>query len=185
MTRTAVTGALRLLLLGFIGAAIVHIAVLLLVPVYSSQNAWSRIETMGEAYRFHRIGAGSGPISDGDPLVVEAACRFDLADGPVRLTTKGDVPFWSLSVYAPDGDNLYSINDNVSNDRRLDLIVTDPIGMAGLRAEGLQNDGQSILVEQDIGEGAVVLRVFVPDATWKPQAQQFLQDAQCSPHEGM
>ncbi|MBC2884727.1 hypothetical protein H7Q97_04830 [Ochrobactrum sp. CM-21-5] len=176
---------LRLVLLGLVGAAIVHIAVLFLVPVYSDKNAWSRIESASDAYRFHRIDPQHGPVSDNDPLVKQATCRFDLADGPVHITTKGDVPFWSLSVYAPNGDNLYSLNDSVSNERQLDLIVADPIGMASLRAGGLQSDGQSILIEQNIGEGAVVLRVFVPDATWQTQVKHFFDAAQCQPYEGM
>lgn len=44
---------LRLLILGLVGAAIVHIAVLLLIPFYSSKNAWSHLEALGDAYRFH------------------------------------------------------------------------------------------------------------------------------------
>ncbi len=43
---------LRLLLLGLVGAAIVHIAVLLLVPFYSSKNAWSHLESLGMAIAF-------------------------------------------------------------------------------------------------------------------------------------
>ncbi len=120
----------RLVLLGIIGAAIVHIAVLFLVPFYSDKNAWSRIETGSEPYRFQRLDQKTGPVSDSDPLIQEATCRFDLADGPVHITTGANVPYWSLSIYAPNGDNLYSLNDSVSNERKLDLILADPIGMA-------------------------------------------------------
>ncbi len=174
---------LRLVLLGVIGAAIVHICVLLLVPVYSDMNAWSRIEAITEPYRLHHLDAKAGPISNSDPLIEEALCRFDLADGPVRITADGDVPYWSLSVYAPNGENLYSFNDTVSNERRLDLILADPLGMASLRVAGTQADGQSLLVTQDIGEGAVVLRVFAPDATWKAQIHAFFDQAQCQTFE--
>jgi len=118
-----VAKVLRLLLLGLIGAAIVHIAVLLLVPLYSSKNAWSHLEALGDTYRFHLLSEKSGLISDQDPLMEQAACRFDLSEGPVHITTKGATPFWSLSVYAPNGDNLYSLNDNVSADKKLDLII--------------------------------------------------------------
>jgi uncharacterized membrane protein len=89
-----------------------------------------------------------------------------------------------LSIYAPNGDNLYSINDNVSNERKLDLIIADPVGMASLKADGSQIDAQSLAVEQNIGEGAAVLRVFMPDVTWKQEVQGFFDDAQCTPYEG-
>ncbi|MFP3649249.1 hypothetical protein, partial [Paraburkholderia sp. SIMBA_054] len=76
----------------------------------------------------HRLDEKTGPVSDSDPLVQEATCRFDLADGPVHITTGANVPYWSLSIYAPNGDNLYSLNDSVSNESKLDLILADPIG---------------------------------------------------------
>lgn len=174
---------LRLLLLGLIGAAIVHIAVLLLVPLYSSKNAWSHLEALGDTYRFHLLSEKSGLISDQDPLMEQAACRFDLSEGPVHITTKGATPFWSLSVYAPNGDNLYSLNDNVSADKQLDLIIADPIGIAALRSEGVQNDGRSIIIEQDVSEAAVVLRSFIPDASWHQQVQNFFTQASCAPYE--
>lgn len=174
---------LRLLLLGLVGAAIVHIAILLLVPLYSSKNAWSHLEALGEPYRFHQLSEKSGLVSDQDPLMEQAACRFDLTDGPVHITTKGTLPFWSLSVYAPNGDNLYSLNDNVSNDRQLDLIIADPIGIAALRADGLQNDGRSIIIEQDVSDAAIVLRSFVPDSSWQQQVKTFFTQASCVPYE--
>lgn len=174
---------LRLLLLGLVGAAIVHIAVLLLVPFYSSKNAWSHLEALGDAYRFHVLSETSRLVSDQDPLMRQAACRFDLTDGPVHITTKGNLPFWSLSIYAPNGDNLYSLNDSVAGDRQLDLIIADPIGIAALRSEGVQNDGRSIIIEQDISEGAVVLHSFVPDASWNQQVQNFFNQARCSTYE--
>ncbi|AAL52534.1 hypothetical exported protein [Brucella melitensis bv. 1 str. 16M] len=114
----------------------------------------------------------------------EATCRFDLSNGPVHITTQRNVPYWSLSIYAPNGDNLYSLNDNVSNDRKLDLVIADPIGMASLRSDASRSDTRSIFIEQNIGEGAAVLRVFVPDTTWNVQVQRFFDEAQCEPFEG-
>lgn len=181
----AVARVFRLLLLGLIGAAIVHIAVLFLVPFFSDKNAWSRIEAGSEPYRFHRLDEKTGPVSDRDPLIQEASCRFDLADGPVHITTGANVPYWSLSIYAPNGDNLYSLNDSVSNESNLDIILTDPIGMASLRSDGSQVDARSILIEQNIGQGVAVLRVFVPDATWNRVTERFFAEAQCAPFEGL
>ncbi len=95
------------------------------------------------------------------------------------------MPYWSLSIYAPNGDNLYSLNDSVSNERKLDLILADPIGMASLRSDGSQADARSILIEQNIGEGVAVLRAFVPDGTWNRQVQRFFTEARCAPFEGL
>ncbi|MFD1197653.1 hypothetical protein ACFQ3K_04835 [Brucella gallinifaecis] len=174
---------LRLLLLGLIGAAIVHIAIVLLVPFYANKNAWSHLEALGDNYNFYVLTERSGLVSDQNPLMRQAACRFDLTDGPVRITLKGKLPFWSLSIYTPNGDNLYSLNDKVSDERELDLIIADPIGIATLRADGMHNYDHSIIIEQDISEGAVVLRSFMPDASWSGQVQNFFRQASCATFE--
>ncbi|SCD24459.1 hypothetical protein BR141012304_12061 [Brucella inopinata] len=56
--------------------------------------------------------------------------------------------------------------------------------MASLRSDASRSDMRSIFIEQNIGEGAAVLRVFVPDTTWNAQVQHFFDEAQCEPFEG-
>ncbi|PRD45791.1 DUF1254 domain-containing protein [Phyllobacterium phragmitis] len=171
---------IQALLLGLIGAGIVHIAVLLLVPVYSDRNAWSRISAYGGSYRFHVLETetdGRGGLHD--PLFQEAACRFDLLDGPVRVTAAGNVPFWSVSIYNRSGENLYSFNDRTSTDGKLDLVIANPIQMIDLKKDLPEAAAQSILVEEDIGEGFVVIRGFTPDQSWQSSVRNFLSDADC------
>ncbi len=116
----------------------------------------------------------TGPISDSDPLVKEATCRFDLSNGPVHITTQRNVPYWSLSIYAPNGDNLYSLNDNVSNDRKLDLVIADPIGMASLRST---HHGQTRVPYSSnrILEKALRCCVFVPGHNMERAGAAFLR----------
>ncbi|MBK3745851.1 hypothetical protein G3A39_42610 [Paraburkholderia aspalathi] len=166
---------LRVLILGLIGAGIVHIVVLFLVPVYSDQNAWSRISALGDTYRFHRLKAVS------DPLFMQSACRFDLDDGALRITAKGEMPYWSMSIYNRKGDNLYSFNDSIFNEQPLDLVIADPASLVRLKADIPANLEQAIMIAQNIDEGIVVLRVFAPDATWATQISKFFNDAQCIP----
>lgn len=174
---------LHLLLLGLIGAAIVHIAILLLIPHYSDENAWAELEGLGEAYQFHRLNSDTKVLSNPDPLIQQAVCRFDLSDGPLKLATQTSSPFWSLSIYTPNGDNLYSINDNISNDRTLDLIVADPLGVAALRADGTFDESETLMVSLPMKKGAVILRVLVPDASWQSVADNFFETANCAPYE--
>ncbi|GGB08891.1 DUF1254 domain-containing protein [Brucella endophytica] len=164
--------------LGLIGAGIVHIAVLLLVPVYSDRNAWSRITAQGEAYRFHVLDAGK----DGgfhDPLFQLAACRFDLADGPVQVTATGNVPFWSVSVHGRNGETLYSVNDRASTDGKLDLVVANRLQMVNLKKDLPEEAAASILAEEEMSEGFVLIRAYTPDPTWVPSVRRFLSEAGC------
>src|SRR5690606_14462883 len=114
------------LLLGLVGAGIVHIAILLLLPVLSERDSWSRLATAGDLYALVRLhgGPGSEPlVRSWDPLFDARACRFDLTEGIVHVFADGSVPFWSVSVYDRNGQNIYSFNDRTGSGGNLDFAV--------------------------------------------------------------
>lgn len=168
--------------LGILGAGLVHIAVLLLVPVYSSHNAWSRLAAYGPEDEFHlvsRVDAAEGETRQLDPLFEMAACRFDLDDGPMRITASGEVPFWSLSVYSRVGENVYSFNDRTAIDGKLDMVLAQPLQHIELEKAPPKAIAQSVVAETDIREGFIVVRSFVPDDTWRAIVTEFLKGAHC------
>ena len=85
---------LRLLyaiLLGVVGAGIVHISILLLLPLFSDRDAWSRLAAAADLYVVTAADGsdGSAPTVEApDPFFRAVACRFDLEDGPVRLARR-------------------------------------------------------------------------------------------------
>ncbi|MBN9233140.1 MULTISPECIES: DUF1254 domain-containing protein [Phyllobacteriaceae] len=170
------------ILLGLVGAAIVHIAVLLLVPTFSERDAWSNLAMKSDFYTMARLDADAGspaPVKSIDPQFYAAACRFDLADGMIQLTAPGSVPFWSVSVYDRNGHNIYSFNDRSATNGQLDAVVLTPAQMIEVRKalpDGFQG---SIFVEAPIEEGIVVVRAFVPDESWKPAVARFLDQSSC------
>ncbi len=65
-------------LLGLVGACIVHIVVLLLVPDFSERDAWSQLAAGSGLYRMTRLDAEAGGppiVKSVDPLFFAAACR--------------------------------------------------------------------------------------------------------------
>jgi uncharacterized membrane protein len=174
----------RALLVGLVGAGLVHIAVVLLVPYYSDRNAWSRISAYGEDWRFHRVTPqavpGTVPLAL-DPLFRATACRFDIKDLPAHITGIGTTPYWSVSVYNRQGENLYSINDRTAIADQLDLVIATPLQMIELNKTKPAAAANSVLIEADLTEGFVVIRSFVPDASWEEQVDGFLKSASCTP----
>ena len=173
---------LHAILLGLLGAGIVHIAVLLLVPEFSERDAWSRLATATDLYRMTRLDAvkgGAPVVKSVDPLFYAAACRFDLDDGMVEVEAPGRVPFWSVSVYDRNGHNIYSFNDRSATGGQLDAVILTPAQMIEIR-KGLPEelDG-AVFVEVPVEEGIVVIRGFVPDDSWKPAVSRFLDDSSC------
>ncbi len=170
-------------LLGLVGAGIVHILVLMMVPELSERDAWSRLSMASDLYRMTPLEAESGGqpvVKSVDPLFLAAACRFDLNDGIVHVQAEGKVPFWSVSVYDRNGHNIYSFNDHSAASATLDTVVLTPAQMLEVRRQLPDDLDGSIFVETPIGEGIVVLRAFVPDESWRPAVSRFLEQSSCT-----
>ena len=173
---------LHAVLLGLVGAGIVHIVVLLLVPEFSERDAWSRLAMASDLYKMTRLDAEAGGapvVKSVDPLFYAAACRFDLAEGMVRVKAPGNVPFWSVSVYDRNGHNFYSFNDHTATGGVLDTVVLTPAQMIEVRKQLPEDLQGAIFVETPIDEGIFVIRSFVPDDSWKPVVTRFLEQSSC------
>ncbi|TPN68794.1 DUF1254 domain-containing protein [Mesorhizobium sp. B1-1-5] len=173
---------LHAVLLGLVGAGIVHIVVLLLVPEFSERDAWSRLSMASDLYRMPRLDAEAGGapvVKSGDPLFYATACRFDLDEGRVRIRAPGNVPFWSVSVYDRNGHNIYSFNDHTATGGKLDAVVLTPAQMIDMRRDLPEELQGAIFVEAPIDEGIFVIRSFVPDDSWKSIVSRFLEQSSC------
>lgn len=170
-------------ILGLIGAGVVHIVVLFLMPEMSPRDAWSRLAEDGGLYAmtpYHSDSSLAGQSGVADPYFQAAACRFDLTDGIIHLAQDRAVPFWSASVYDRQGHNIYSLNDRTAQNGLLDLVVLTPGQMVDLRKSPLQEMEQAIFVETPITEGIIVVRGFQPDESWNRQVSEFLGGLDCA-----
>ncbi|MCC0043497.1 MAG: DUF1254 domain-containing protein [Brucellaceae bacterium] len=169
-------------ILSLFGAGIVHIAILMLLPYYTERDAWSLLSQTSEHYAVTRIG-GSGAttplVRSVDPLFAAVACRFDLDDGVVHVHGDGTVPFWSMSVYDRNGQNIYSFNDRTATGGLVDFVVLTPVQTIEVRKTLPESFVNAVFVEADLAEGIVVVRAFVPDPTWRPAIDEFLAKINC------
>jgi uncharacterized membrane protein len=170
------------ILVGLVGAGVVHAVILLLLPNYSERDAWARLAAKADFYRFTRMsGEDAAPVIRGvDPFFDAVACRFDLSEGVVHVKAAGHVPFWSVSVYNRRGQNIYSLNDRAQTLGDLDLVLVTPAQMIELRKSVPGEFEKSVFVEADVGQGIVAVRSFVPDDTWKNTISDYLNHASCT-----
>ena len=177
--------ALFTLLAGLVGAGIVHISVLMLVPYYASRDAWSQVSALGADYAFAAVAGEPARklLADIDPLFEVAVCRFDLTGGLVHASASGTLPFWSVSVFNQRGENIYSFNDRNMSGAGLDVTVATPVQMVELRKDLPEEFAQSIFIEADMTKGMIVLRMFRPDALTAQKALAFLASAKCEAAE--
>jgi len=170
------------ILVGLVGAGIVHIAILMMLPSFSERDAWSRLSELAELYGVASVDVlpGDQPIMrSADPFFRAVACRFDLTDGLVHVEAEGSVPYWSASVYDRNGQNIYSFNDRTQNGQPLDFAVMTPAQIAGIRKDPTSSLESAVFVEADISEGMIIVRGFVPDESWTTTVQAFLSSVTC------
>jgi len=178
------------LLFTCLGALIVHICVIFLIPSYFSQSIVGKLETLQMAQegegQFITLEREDPVLARLDPAFRIGVCYFDLSEGPVHLTARGDVPFWSLSLYGDDGSNLYSINSRVMPSDQLDLVIGNPLQIMTYKQEdasqrqGVQEGEDNVTITQVIERGFVILRSYIPSRDWQPLVEDFLSSARCS-----
>lgn len=175
------SGLLHALALGLVGAGIIHIAILLMLPSYSERDAWSTLSGQANYYTVARLDPPDSAALIGtlDPLFDAAACRFDLRDGTVHITGEGEIPYWSISVYDRVGQNVFSLNDRSSTDGELDFVIATPEQMIDLRNALPVGYDRAVFVEADVNEGIVVVRAFAPDESWEPTVSRYLAGLDC------
>ena len=75
---------------GLMLAGIIHIATVLLVPYFATNDAWAEMRRFGRAGTFHTLPlaeAGAEPLSGLDPRMLHAVCRFTLAAAGTRTAS--------------------------------------------------------------------------------------------------
>lgn len=170
------------IVLGLIGAVVLHIVIILALPHFTGKDAYTRVTLEGPPQRFYSLDnrPDRAGLANGDPFLKVAACAFDVSDAPVHLTASGSLPFWSIGVFDRDANEVYSMNDSTSVEGKMDIIVATAAQLARLRATAPDALAQTILVEMPQPQGYAVLRAFAPQKSQIPDAQAFLAGAGCA-----
>jgi uncharacterized membrane protein len=176
------TKALYALVLGLVGALLVHIVTIFLIPRLAENDAWARLSKTTQAGVFSVVGEKSdiaSSMQSFDPDFVIAACQFSLVNGPVALTGGSAPDFWSLSIYNHQGANIFSINDRTTQNGELDVVITTPLQLIEFQKDMPPELADSVFAETDVDDGFVILRAFVPEPSLRPQVEEFLKSAIC------
>lgn len=170
-------------ILGLVGAAMLHIIIVLVLPQFTGRDAYTRVLGLLEMDSFFPLTSTPGPtgLSNDDPYLRSAVCSFSIADGPARFLARGAVPFWSLAVFDSASNEVFSMNDHTAVNGRLDLVVATPIQLVELRKTPPEALAQSIVVEMKEEDGYAVLRAMAPLDSFEDQVRNFLAESSCEP----
>ncbi|WP_273759624.1 hypothetical protein [Bartonella sp. ML70XJBT.G] len=162
-----------------IGALIVHICILFLIPYWAENNIWTELQKSGDPYQFVDLDSHNPLQKTVDPFFLLKVCRFDLENGPVHLKALKTTQFWSLAAYTQDGTIFYSLNDRTAPDATLDLIIGKLIHIIELKKSKPKNNINSVLVAKKLNKGFALLRIFVPSLLTKKESEAFFSSATC------
>ncbi len=176
---------IRWLLLLFGGAllgGIVHIATVIILPRTATQDAYSRLARTAPVNAVATLPVPtpeSAPMPFMDPAFASAVCRYDLSQGPLKLTVPVSLAYTSVSFYTRYDVAYYAINDRAAGRRviELDLMTVEQHNQMPEDEEITAAD--RLIVESPTLTGLIAIRALAPEPGLMPMAQNSIAAAQC------
>jgi uncharacterized membrane protein len=174
-------------ILAVCAAVLVHIAIIFLIPRIIDPQIVSQLQNLNQT-REPLVFAGreiEPDVSGLDPFFRYRVCFYDLEDGPFQLASAGDVPFFSASLVAENGDVLFSITDRQTINRVLNIEVRPAAEQQRLSQTSDDNTviAGAVPVFVSHMRGYAIVRAFVPDESWNDIADSFLNEIVCQSGE--
>lgn len=167
---------------GLLLGGIVHIVTVLYLPNTATQNAYARVAAIApvnEVVPLPMPAPGKSLLPMMDPAFAAAVCRYDLADGPLKLTTPVSPAYTSVTFYTSKDVAYYAINDRAAGRRTIELELMTAAQRAGLPEDEEIAAADRLIVESPTGTGLIVLRALAAEPGMMPAAIATLAQARC------
>jgi uncharacterized membrane protein len=114
-----------------------------------------------------------------DPAFASAVCRYDLSQGPLKLTVPVSPAYTSVSFYTRSDVAYYAINDRAAGRRiiELDLMTTAQHDQVPEDEEVTAAD--RLIVESPTVTGLIAIRAMAPEPGLMRAAQAAIAAARC------
>jgi uncharacterized membrane protein len=118
-----------------------------------------------------------------DPAFASAICRYDLAQGPLKLTVPLSPAYTSVSFYTRYDVAYYAINDRAAGRRviELDLMTTAQHDQVPEDEEVTAAD--RLIVESPTVTGLIAIRAMAPEPGLMRVAESAVAASRCSTHQ--
>jgi uncharacterized membrane protein len=152
------------------------------MPRTATQDAYSRLARVAPV---NTVTALPAPTPENaampfmDPAFASAVCRYDLSEGPLKLTVPVSLAYTSVSFYTRYDVAYYAINDRAAGRRviELDLMTVDQHNQMPEDEEITAAD--RLIVESPTLTGLIAIRALAPEPGLMPMAQNSIAAAQC------
>jgi uncharacterized membrane protein len=170
------------LIAGVLLGGIVHLLTVLLLPRTASQDAYSRMTPVAPVNAVAQVPEPSpqkAVIPFMDPAFATAVCRYDLSNGPLKLSAPVSTAYTSVSFYSRRGVVYYAINDRAAGRRVIELDLMTAAQRNALPDDEEVTAADRLIVESPTATGLIVLRALAPEPGLMTVAREALTRARC------
>ncbi|MHB2167820.1 DUF1254 domain-containing protein [Alsobacter sp. R-9] len=174
---------LHTLALGLVLAGLVHLTAVLAIPALTHPNADERLAALAPRHAMTvlpQAGPAQSALPHRDPSAVLAVCRYDLAEGPLRVrATPGDA-FMSFAFYTPTGAVYYAMTDRSALRGVIDLVVVTQAQLDELVAGDPEDEPvRELRLVSPQRTGFVTVRTLALEPGLQPEAEARVRSATC------
>jgi uncharacterized membrane protein len=171
------------ILLALVLAGLIHVVAVLALPELAPKSGYGRLASLGPANTMIQIppaAPGRQVLPMMGPDVRYAFCRFDLADGPVRLNAKVANELLLIALYTPEGENFYSVVAPDMKRPEIDLIIiTGDQAVAEAGVDAPESSENVIVVNSPVRDGIALLRMTMNGPSRASHVERTLAAASC------
>jgi uncharacterized membrane protein len=173
---------LLLLLGGVLLGGVVHLATVIILPRTATQDAYARLTPIAPVNTVVALPLPSpekAVMPFMDPAFASAVCRYDLSEGPLKLTVPVSPAYTSVSFYTRHDVAYYAINDRAAGRRIIELDL-----MTAAQHEQVPEDEEitaadRLIVESPTPTGVIAIRAMAPEPGLMPVALGAVAASRC------
>ena len=114
-----------------------------------------------------------------DPAFASAVCRYDLSEGPLKLTVPVSPAYTSVSFYTRYDVAYYAINDRAAGRRIIELDLMTPAQREQVPEDEEITAADRLIVESPTPTGLIAIRAMAPEPGLMPAAQSAVAASRC------
>jgi uncharacterized membrane protein len=167
---------------GVLLGGVVHLVSVLALPRIATQDAYSRLTPLTQENTVTALALadpGNTLMPFMDPAFATSICRYDLSNGPIKLTVPVSQAYTSVSFYTRNDVAYYAINDRSAGRRVIELDLMTEAQHAELPEDEDVTAADRLIIDSPTARGLIVLKAMAPEPGLMAQAQGSLAAANC------
>ena len=169
---------------GIVLGLVVHLVSVLALPRIATQDAYSRLTPMTKLNGVTQLPLAdpqTSPMPFMDPAFALAICRYDLTNGPIKLTVPVSQAYTSVSFYTRNEIAYYAINDRSAGRKVIELDLMTEAQHNELPEDEEVTAADRLIIDSPTTTGLILMKALAAEPGLMPQAQATLQAASCGP----